>query len=99
MTISSLTWRSENTQGLNWQPALTRRCMPSAALACPKLTRSSRSNGVEEGQWPNIQRTLEEDQAAGEAFFALLVRTMRSRGTTGARPHHQPPERRDRRTN
>ena len=38
-----------------------------------------RSNGVEEGQWQNLHRRLEEDQAAGEAFFALLVRTMRSR--------------------
>lgn len=51
---------------------------------------------MEPGQWPNINRTLETDQAAGKGFFELLVRTMRERGATGARPHHQPPERRNR---
>ena len=44
---------------------------------------------MEQRQWPNLNRTLEEDQAAGEAFFALLVRTMRSRehkATTDLKP-------------
>ena len=51
---------------------------------------------MEQWQWPNLNRSLEEDQAAGEAFFALLVRTMRELGATGARPHHQHQERRNR---
>src|SRR5699024_946470 len=96
MTTSSLTWCSENTQGLSWQPALTRMSTAAAVNSCPKSTRSNRSNGVEQRQWPNVHRTLEEDQAAGEAFFALLVRTMRERGAARARPHHQHQERRNR---
>ena len=51
---------------------------------------------MEPGQWQNVHRTLEEDQAAGKGFFELLVRTMRERGAARARPHHQPPERRNR---
>ena len=51
---------------------------------------------MEPGQWPNIHRTLEEDQAAGKGFFELLVRQMRERGATGTRPHHQHQERRER---
>lgn len=51
---------------------------------------------MEQRQWQNLNRTLEEDQAAGKGFFELLVRTMRERGTTGTRPHPQPPERRER---
>src|SRR5699024_8081520 len=96
MTIFSLTWCSESTPALNWQPVSTRMSTVAAALACRKSTRLNRSNGVEQWQWPNIQRTLEEDQAAGKGFFALLVRTMRERGTAGARSHHQHPERRER---
>lgn len=51
---------------------------------------------MEQRQWPNLNRTLEEDQAAGKGFFELLVRTMRERGATGTRPHHQHQEWRER---
>ena len=46
---------------------------------------------MEQRQWPNIHRTLETDQAVGEAFFTLLVRTMREvQATTQATTDLEP---------